>query len=176
MATSGAFACPVFCLPGLLLVGSAAAVQLWAMDVEAQVEGFIARYSDGVAAQIRAARAEMRRRLPGAYELVYDNFNALAIGYGSSEKLEDVVFSIACFPRWVRLFFFHGARLDDPEGRLEGGGNQVRSLKLPDLSVLDEPAVGALMAQALAAQPIPPDAGGRTLVKGVSPNPRRRRG
>jgi hypothetical protein len=146
------------------------------MDAEAQIEGFIDKFSDAVAAEIRAARAEMRRRLPGAFELVYDNYNALAIGYGASEKLEDVVFSIACFPRWVRLFFFHGADLDDPEGLLEGAGAQVRSLKPPNLTVLDDPRVQALMAQALArARPIDATQPSRSLVKSVSPNQRRRR-
>jgi hypothetical protein len=146
------------------------------MDTEAQIESFIAKFSDGIAAEIRAARADMRRRLPGAVELVYDNYNALAIGYGSSEKLEDVVFSIACFPRWVRLFFFHGADLDDPDGLLEGAGAQVRSLKLPNLAVLDDPRVQALMAQALAnAPPIDAARPNRSVVKSVSPNQRRRR-
>lgn len=146
------------------------------MDAETQIEGFIAKYSDPIAAEIRAARAEMKRRLPGACELVYDNYNALAIGYGASERLDDVVFSIACFPRWVRLFFFHGADLDDPDGLLEGAGAQVRSLKLPNLMVLDDPKVQALMAQALAkATPIDPSQPSRSIVKSVSPNQRRRR-
>jgi hypothetical protein len=146
------------------------------MDAETRIEGFIAKFSDGIAAEIRAARAEMQRRLPGAVELVYDNYNALAIGYGSSEKLDDVVFSIACFPRWVRLFFFHGADLDDPDGLLEGAGAQVRSLKLPNLAVLDDPRVRALMAQALAkAPPIDASQPNRSVVKSVSPNQRRRR-
>jgi hypothetical protein len=146
------------------------------MDAETQIEGFIAKFSDGIAAEIRAARAEMQRRLPGAVELVYDNYNALAIGYGSSEELRDVVFSIACFPRWVRLFFFHGADLDDPDGLLEGAGAQVRSLKLPSLAVLDDLKVQALMAQALAnAPPIDAAQPNRSIVKSVSPNQRRRR-
>jgi hypothetical protein len=146
------------------------------MDAETQIEGFIAKFSDEIAAEIRAARADMQRRLPGAIELVYDNYNALAIGYGSSEKLEDVVFSIACFPRWVRLFFFHGADLDDPDGLLEGAGAQVRSLKLPNLAVLDDPKVQALMAQALAnARPIDAAHPNRSIVKSISPNQRRRR-
>jgi len=145
------------------------------MDAEAQVEGFIAKFSDEVAAEIRAARAEMRRRLPGAYELVYDNYNALAIGYGASEKLDDVVFSLACFPRWVRLFFFHGAEIDDPHGLLEGQGAQVRSLKIASLALLDDPKVRALMAQALAQRPIDPAGPGRTIVKSVSPKQRPRR-
>lgn len=147
------------------------------MDAEAQIESFIDKYSDGIAAEIRAARAEMRRRLPGAVELVYDNYNALAIGYGGSESLEDVVFSIACFPRWVRLFFFRGAELDDPEGLLEGEGSQVRSIKLDSLARLDEPGVRALMDQALARAPRPIDAGkvSYSVVKSISPNQRRRR-
>jgi hypothetical protein len=146
------------------------------MDPETRIEGFIAKFSDGIAAEIRAARADMQRRLPGAVELVYDNYNTLAIGYGASEKLEDVVFSIACFPRWVRLFFFHGADLDDPDGLLEGAGAQVRSLKLPNLAVLDDPKVQALMAQALAnAAPIDVSQPNRSVVKSVSPNQRPRR-
>jgi hypothetical protein len=146
------------------------------MDAEAQIEGFIAKFSDEVAAQLRAVRAEMRRRLPGAVELVYDNYNALAIGYGASEKLEDVVFSIACFPRWVRLFFYRGVELDDPEGLLEGAGAQVRSLKLPNLAVLDDPGVQALMAQALAnAPPINASKPSRSIVKSISPKQRPRR-
>ena len=146
------------------------------MDTEAEIESFIAKFSDGVAADIRAARAEMRRRLPGAVEMVYDNYNALAIGYGATDRLADVVFSIACFPRWIRLFFYRGADLDDPDGLLDGEGAQVRSLKLPDLAVLDQPGVQALMAQALAnAAPIDASAPSRSLVKSVSARQRPRR-
>ena len=147
------------------------------MDTEAQIESFIAKFSDAIALKIRAARTEMQRRLPGAVELVYDNYNALAIAYGSSEKLSDVVFSLACFPRRVRLFFYHGADLDDPDGLLEGAGAQVRSLRLPNLAVLDDPKVQALMAQALRRTNRPIDAAhpSRSLVKSISPNQRQRR-
>ena len=146
-------------------------------DAETQIEGFIARFSDDVASQIRAARAALRARLPGAVELVYDNYNALAIAYGASDKLADVVFSIAAFPKWVRLFFNHGADLDDPQSRLEGEGAQVRSVKLSSLAVLDEPAVQALMAQALRRtnRPIDPATPSRSVVKSVSARQRPRR-
>lgn len=145
-------------------------------DAETRIEGFIAKFSDEVAPQIRAARAALRARLPGAVELVYDNYNALAIAYGASEKLADVVFSIAAFPKWIRLFFNRGADLDDPQGLLEGQGVQVRSLKLSSLAVLDEPAVQALMAQALArAAAIDPAAPSRSVVKSVSARQRPRR-
>lgn len=69
------------------------------MDAETQIESFIARFSDDVAARIRAARAHMRQRMPGAVELIYDNYNALAIGYGANDKISGIVFSIAAYPR-----------------------------------------------------------------------------
>ena len=47
----------------------------------------------------------MRARLPGATELVYDTYNALAIGFGPSEKASDAIFSIVLYPRYVTLFF-----------------------------------------------------------------------
>jgi hypothetical protein len=160
-----------------LLARLAAAAQLLAMDAEAQIESFIAKFTDEVAAEIRAARADMRRRLPGAYELVYDNYNALAIGYGPNEKTGQAVFSLACFPRRVSLCFVRGVDIDDPEGLLTGEGNQVRFLPLTEPGVLDRPAVRALWDQALAkaAAPIGPAGSGRTIVKSISAKQRPRR-
>jgi hypothetical protein len=147
------------------------------MNAEAQIETFIARYSDEVAAQVRAARLAMRARLPGAVELVYDNYNALAIGYGANDKVGGIVFSIAAYPRWISLFFAQGVGLDDPTGRLKGEGSQVRHIVLTDLRLLDTPDVRALMDQALARAdpPIDPAAPPRTLVKSVSARQRPRR-
>jgi hypothetical protein len=147
------------------------------MDADAQIEGFIAKFSDEVAAEIRAARAEMRRRLPGAYELVYDNYNALAIGYGPNDRTGQAVFSLACFPRRVSLCFLRGVDLEDPQGLLTGDGNQVRFLPLTDLGVLDKPEARALWDQALAkaVAPIGPPEAGRTIIKSISAKQRPRR-
>ena len=146
------------------------------MDVEAELESFIAKFTDQVAGEIRAARAEMRRRLPGAFELVYDNYNALAIGYGPSEKTGQAVFSLACFPLRVSLCFLRGAALDDPDGLLSGGGNQVRFLPLDEPGVLDRPGIRALWDQALAKAAAPIGASpGRTIIKSISAKQRPRR-
>ena len=140
----------------------------------ARLATFIAKFSPEVAKVARAALAKMRKRLPGAVELVYDNYNALAIGFGPSERTSEIVFSIALYPRWVSLFFAEGARLKDPDRRLQGSGNQVRHVVLTDPKVLDEPAVKRLMTQALKkAGPI---SGPRRLViKSVSAKQRPRR-
>ncbi|MDB5452867.1 MAG: hypothetical protein JWO33_1445 [Caulobacteraceae bacterium] len=147
------------------------------MDAEAELEGFIAKYSDAVAAQVRAARAAMRARLPGSVELVYDNYNALAIGYGATERVGDIVFSIAVYPRWISLFFARGAALVDPAERLKGEGSHVRHIVLTDLALLDDPEVRALMDQALARAdpPIRPGGPPPTVIKSISAKQRPRR-
>lgn len=144
------------------------------MDAEAELEGFIGKYSPPVAAQVRAARAWMRRRLPGAIELVYDNYNALVVGYGAGETQADLVFSLAAYPRWVSLFFVDGATLEDPTGRLKGSGVRVRHIVIDDPATLEAPDVAGLVAQALARRPIPPGVGG-VLIKSVSARQRPRR-
>jgi|GEM_PF-4715812 len=81
----------------------------------AQLAGFIAKFSPEVAAVIKASRTKMRRRLPHANELVYDNYNFFVIGYAPAERSSEAVFSIAAHARGVALCFLHGAKLPDPK-------------------------------------------------------------
>ena len=47
----------------------------------AQLRAFLAKYSPEIAARAQAILKKMRTRYPSALELVYDNYNALAIGF-----------------------------------------------------------------------------------------------
>ena len=147
------------------------------MDAQAQLDGFIDKYSPEVAANARALLARLKARLPGARILVYDNYNALAIGFGASERVRDIVLSIALYPRWINLFFMYGAALDDPHNLLAGAGGQIRHVPKVTEASLDDPRVDALIASALdfAEPPIDPGAPQRLIVKSVSPRQRPRR-
>jgi hypothetical protein len=57
------------------------------------------------------APAPSRKRIPGTAELAYDNYNALAIGFGPDEKTSNAVISVAVWPRSVMLYFLKGATL-----------------------------------------------------------------
>ncbi|HXY10245.1 MAG TPA: hypothetical protein VEI52_20550 [Terriglobales bacterium] len=50
-------------------------------DGEIPLQGFIGKFDPSHQAIIRAARKVLRRRLPTATELVYDNYNFFMIGY-----------------------------------------------------------------------------------------------
>src|SRR4051794_33669806 len=95
-----------------------------------QLLTFIERFDPTVVKVVRAARMKLRRRFPTALELVYDNYNALAIGYSASERASDCIVSLAVFPRGVSLSFYYGATLPDPDGILQGNGNQNRFIRL----------------------------------------------
>ena len=144
---------------------------------EAEIAGFLAKYTPELRAQFKQTRARLRQHFPRGYELVYDNYNALAIGYSPAEGASQAVVSIAGYPRWVSLFFLQGKGLPDPTQRLQGSGSRVRSIRLASPATLDEPDVQALLALALG--PHAPDFAAAprltTVVKSVSAKQRSRR-
>lgn len=146
------------------------------MSPQQQLDGFIDKFTPDIAAAIRRAVAMVSARLPGATILVYDNYNALAIGFGATDKVRSIVCSIAGYPRWVSLFLTNGPTLPDPEGLLEGEGGSVRHVKLIG-DRMNSPAVAALIdaAAASVAQPIDPASEGRLIIKSISAKQRARR-
>lgn len=148
------------------------------MTPEEELDGFIAKFEPALAAGVREVVAAMRARLPGAVIPVYDNYNALAIGFGPTDRVKDIVFSIAVYPRWASLFFNYGVGLPDPEGLLRGQGGQVRHIVLYDgAASLDRPGVQALMEAALdkAGRPLDPSRPQRMVIKSISGKQRPRR-
>ena len=147
------------------------------MTPEKQLAEFIAKFTPEMAKRIRAARAKMRKRIPQALELVYDNYNFFVIGYGPSEKAGDAIFSLAAQAKGLSLCFLQGARLPDPKGLLRGSGNVVRNIPLETADTLDRPEVGALIAVALERAKVPLADQGRhqLIVKSVSEKQRPRR-
>ena len=79
---------------------------------------------------------------------MFERRQSLPIGFGPERGA--AVFSIVLYPRWVRFFFLEGVAIDDPENRLEGTGNMVRSIRLDErAAILDDPYVRGLIQQAL---------------------------
>jgi hypothetical protein len=142
-----------------------------------QLASFIAKFTPEIASRTEAILAKMRKRYPTALEIVYDNYNALAIGFGPTERASEAVFSIAVFPRWVSLFFLQAKGLPDPEKRLQGSGNVAKHIVLPSPDGLDDPAVLTLMKEAVARAKVPLDPQGahRLIIKSISAKQRPRR-
>ncbi|HWS70800.1 MAG TPA: DUF1801 domain-containing protein [Thermoanaerobaculia bacterium] len=144
---------------------------------ERRLASFFAEYEPAVAAIGEQAVAKMLALLPGAWQLVYDNYNALVIAFAPTERTSQAILSIALYPRWVNLFFLRGALLPDPAGVLAGSGKSVRSIRLSAAADLDRAEVRALIGSALREAGWKPDASsnGRLVIKTVAAKRRARR-
>jgi hypothetical protein len=146
-------------------------------DAEKQLDAFISKFSAPDQRRIRAVRRAVRRRLPTANELVWDNYNFFVIGYSATERPSDSIVSIAARAGGLGLCFIYGASLPDPQKILSGAGKQSRFLHLESAQTLAQPAVEALIAAAVdkAKQPFPAEGGGRLIIRSVSAKQRPRR-
>jgi len=141
------------------------------------LESFFKKYDPAIAKQGKAVLVKMRRLLPGAVEMVYDNYIGLVIGFGPTEKPSQAVLSVLLQPRWVTICFFYGTRLMDPGKRLRGKGKLVRSVRLEGPDDLDEPEIEALIEQSkdMAIPPFETKRKGYLVIKFVSAKQRPRR-
>lgn len=146
-------------------------------SAETQLGHFLDAYTPDIAQLARKALAKLRKRLPHAIEMVYDNYNALACGFGPDERVSNVIFSIALYPKHINFFFLQGAKLPDPDGLLQGEGSTVRHIRLEDETTLDRPDVKAMMSTAMemAKVPFDKDTKYKLVIKSVSAKQRPRR-
>ena len=146
------------------------------IGAETQLKGFIAKFEPNHQTLIRAVRKALRKRLPTACELVYDNYNFFVIGYSPTERPSDSIVSVAAGANGVGLCFIRGASLRDPQKILHGSGNQTRFMRVESADVLARPEVEALIGAAIAeAKPLPATRRGRLIIRSVSAKQRPRR-
>jgi hypothetical protein len=151
-------------------------------DAQSQLDSFLDKYDAPVAAFARRALAKMRKLVPGAVEMVYDNYNWLVIGFSPTDRPSEAIFSLVLPAGKVTLCFLQGAGLPDPGKRLRGSGNVVRNIRLfeageQDAKVLDDPAVRDLINVALNRAKVPMSAGARRklVIRAVAARQRPRR-
>ena len=141
-----------------------------------QLNTFLGRFDPAIQKLVKAARVKLRRRLPTAVELIYDNYNALAIAFAASERASDAIVSLAVYARGVNLYFIYGVALPDPHHLLLGSGNQGRFVRLESAAMLDRREIAELLAAAVeeSETPLPQTGRGRVIIKSISPKQRPR--
>jgi hypothetical protein len=144
---------------------------------EQQLADFIKKFDSKNAALIRSVRKVLRKRLPTANELVYDNYNFFVIGYCSTERPSDCILSIAAGANGVGLSFYYGATLPDPRKLLLGSGSQNRFIRIESVATLTRPEVEELIAAAIAQakRPLPGSGRGQLIIRSISKKQRQRR-
>jgi hypothetical protein len=134
-------------------------------SAETQLTAFLSKYTPEMAAQARDVRARLEKRMPSAVQMVYDNYNGLVIGFSPSDRPSDAMLSMIVLPDHVSVCFIYGASLPDPDGLLQGAGNQVRHIKLTKPADLAKRDVSKMITLALASSNVPYLATGKKRVE-----------
>ena len=100
---------------------------------------FLSAYDGRIAELALALRRMVLKEAPSATEMVYDAYNAVAIGFTFSGRLKEGFCHVAAYSGHVNLGFNRGTELPDPQGLLEGSGKQVRHIRVVDRQDLKDP-------------------------------------
>jgi hypothetical protein len=109
---------------------------------------FLKPYDRAIRELALSLRSLVLEEMAPCYENIYDAYNAVAIGYGSSDRLQDGVFHIAVYANHVNLGFNQGATLDDPLGILKGTGKRIRHITIKTPADLARPEIRAYVRRA----------------------------
>ena len=123
---------------------------------EAQVRTLIDKHVPTYLRLIAAMRKSLQKRLPTAYEVVYEyqNLGAVVISYSPSEQGYEGALAIRADADGVKFYFNRGKELPDPEKLLKGSA-QARWIAVEGAATLARPAVVRLIDEAIARNKVP---------------------
>jgi hypothetical protein len=140
-----------------------------------ELSKFLKTFPDDVKETALGLRRFIWELYPNANELIYDNYNAVALGWSLTDRLGDTFCSVGVMRRSlnVHLGFYWGSRIPDPRKILLGGGNQYRYILVTDLKKLPRVYVRQLIKEAYAyskskLKEKSPSLKGTTITKSVS--------
>jgi hypothetical protein len=127
---------------------------------EEALDALVARFAPGYEKIVDAARRWVSKRLPTAYEIVYEYRSWFVLSYSPSDRGYEGVLGIRGDAEGIKLYFNQGKGLPDPEKLLKGSA-QARWIAVENVSSLARPAVANLADEAIARNTVPFAATGR---------------
>jgi len=119
---------------------------------------------------------------PQTNELIYDNYNALAVGWSPTDRVGHTFCSIAVgrTSNNVHFGFYWGNELADPDKILLGDGNQYRYILVPDKNSFPKAYIEKLVKEAYAnslakVKDKKQIMNGQTIVKSISSKKREKK-
>lgn len=120
---------------------------------------------------------------PQANELIYDNYNALAVGWSPTKKMSHIFCSFALYRGGnynTHFGFYWGAELSDPHKILIGEGKQYRYLLVNNIEAFPQQEIKKLVDEAwqnslAKVKDAKQLTQGKTIVKMVSNNKREKK-
>ena len=115
---------------------------------------------------------------PDSNELIYDNYNALAVGFSPTDSAGDAFCSFAVYSKHVNFGFNRGSEIADPDKILNGDGSLYRHITVHNINDFPEHYIKMLMQEAYEnslarLKPGKNILKRQTIVKSIAPKKRR---
>ncbi len=119
------------------------------MEPNPQLHHFIAPYDQNIQKLALALRNFVVDLVPQANELIWDNYNAVAIAYSKSDQLKDAFCHIALYAKHVNFGFNRGAELPPSSLQLNGTGKLIRHINVKDFASFPREEVAKMIWEAV---------------------------
>ncbi len=118
------------------------------MKPNPQLKTFLQPYSAEIQSLAMNLRDFITELVPEANELIWDNYNALAIAYSKSDKLKDAFCHIAVYSKHVNFGFNRGAELSGSSIKLNGKGKLIRHISVKNFDAFPKEAIQKMIWEA----------------------------
>ena len=119
------------------------------MKINEDLIKFISPYSLEVQTLALDLMQFVKKIIPEANELIWDNYNAVAIAYSKTEKLKDAFCHVAIYSKHVNFGFNRGSELSKSDIKLEGNGKLIRHIKVTEIDKFPKDLIEKLLFEAI---------------------------
>ena len=119
------------------------------MKENKDIENFLSAYNEKVVAHIEELRGIILGLLPGVIEQL--DLPARMIAYCYGQKYIDMVCTLIPSRKGLKLGFYKGVDLPDPDNLLQGKGKISRYIEIKTADDIQHPGVTSLIEEAFAA-------------------------
>lgn len=119
------------------------------MEVHPELRKFLLPYDKSIQDLLFELRKFILNTIPDTNELIWDNYNAVAIAYSKSEKLKDAFCHVAVYAKHVNFGFNRGAELSKRGLQLQGKGKLIRHLKVETMDTFPKEEIKKMIYEAV---------------------------
>ncbi len=119
------------------------------MKPHPELSNFMQPYSIEIQQLAMQLRGFIVDLVPEANELIWDNYNAVALAYSKSEQLKDAFCHIAMYTNHINFGFNRGAQLTGHDVKLLGTGKLIRHIKVKRFKEFKTQEIAQLIKQAV---------------------------
>ncbi len=120
------------------------------MKVNPDLLHFLSPYNSIIPELTLQLRNFVLKNVPITNELIWDNYNAVAIAYSKSDKLKDAFCHISVYKNHVNFGFNRGAELSNSSVKLLGKGKLIRHISLSNFESFPQSDILKMLNEAIS--------------------------